>query len=166
MKKILSYIRRFHRWTIPTAPSTNMFGMTLISGATRWQWWVRNCLKKSLFFANLPLIYARVQVDGITDRSVTYSQLRDHCRALAIRLQTTFRLSFGDTIAVCLPNSIEFPTICLAGNEAGTIVTTVNPIYTAGESNWLKLLSDSRWLCAQVQRIIIVGSELQLIKSK
>lgn len=74
------------------------------------------------------------KVDGITERSVTYGQLRDRCRALAIRLQTVFRLNYGETIAVCLPNSIEFPTVCLAGNEAGTIVTTVNPIYTAGKS--------------------------------
>lgn len=69
----------------------------------------------------------------MTDRSVSYGQLRDQCRALAIRLQSLFQLNFGDTIAVCLPNSMEFPTVTLAGNEAGVLVTTVNPIYTAGE---------------------------------
>jgi acyl-CoA synthetase (AMP-forming)/AMP-acid ligase II len=52
---------------------------------------------------------------------------------LAIRLQSVFQLNRGDTIAVCLPNSIEFPTVTLAGNEAGVVVTTVNPIYTSGE---------------------------------
>lgn len=74
-------------------------------------------------------------VDGITERFVTYGQLRDYCRALAIRLQTVFHLKHGDTIALCLPNSIEFPIVCLAGSECGLIVTTVNPIYTAGEFN-------------------------------
>lgn len=64
---------------------------------------------------------------------MTYGQLRDRCRALAIRLQAVFKLNYGDTIGVCLPNSIEFPIISLAGNEAGMIVTTVNPIYTAGK---------------------------------
>lgn len=72
-------------------------------------------------------------VDGISERSITYGQLRDQTRALAIRLQKAFNLKFGDTIAVCLPNSIEFPTIVLAGNEAGVTVTTVNPIYTPHE---------------------------------
>lgn len=76
------------------------------------------------------------QVDGISDRFVTYDQLRDKCRALAIRLYTSLSLKTGDTIAVCFPNSIEFPTICLAGNEAGMVVTTVNPIYTAGKCNF------------------------------
>lgn len=59
--------------------------------------------------------------------------MRDLCRALSIRLQVVFKLNHGDTIAVCLPNSIEFPIIVLGGSEAGVEVTTVNPIYTAGK---------------------------------
>lgn len=74
------------------------------------------------------------QVDGITGRQLTYGQLRDKCRALAVRLQTVFKLQYGDTIAVCLPNSIEFPIVSLAGNEAAVVVTTVNPIYTSGKN--------------------------------
>ncbi|KAL7033262.1 hypothetical protein ACKWTF_007522 [Chironomus riparius] len=69
----------------------------------------------------------------MSERSITYGQLRDQTRALAVRLQKNFNLKIGDTIAVCLPNSIEFPTIVLAGNEAGVTVTTVNPIYTPHE---------------------------------
>ncbi|KAG5680265.1 hypothetical protein PVAND_009784 [Polypedilum vanderplanki] len=72
-------------------------------------------------------------VDGASERSVTYGQLRDQSRTLAIRLQKNFNLKFGDTIAVCLPNSIEFPIIVLAGSEASVTVTTVNPIYTPHE---------------------------------
>jgi len=71
----------------------------------------------------------------MSERSITYGQLRDQTRALAIRLQKVFNLKIGDTIAVCLPNSIEFPTIVLAGNEAGVTVTTVNPIYTPRKLN-------------------------------
>lgn len=77
---------------------------------------------------------------------MTYGQLRDHCRALAIRLQTVFHLNYGDSIALCLPNSIEFPTICLAGKEAGMIVTTINPIYTAGERFLIYQQSDKNLL--------------------
>ncbi|CRK98690.1 CLUMA_CG012130, isoform A [Clunio marinus] len=72
-------------------------------------------------------------IDGITDRSVSYGQLRDHCRVLAIRLQTIFSLNPNDVIAVCLPNSIEFPIVCLAASEAGIVTTTINPIYTPEE---------------------------------
>lgn len=89
-----------------------------------------------IFVRNEPVTTANLfsgsQVDGITDKSVTYGQLRDRCRALAIRMQSIFQLKHRDTIAVCLPNSVEFPIVCLAGNEAGMTVTTVNPIYTAG----------------------------------
>ncbi|CRK97641.1 CLUMA_CG011026, isoform A [Clunio marinus] len=80
-------------------------------------------------------------VDGVTERAITYGQLRDRCRALAIRLQSVFHLNHNDTIAVCLPNSIEFPIVALAGLEAGFIVTTVNPIYTADEIS--RQLNDS-----------------------
>lgn len=73
-------------------------------------------------------------MDGITDRSITYDQLRDFSRALAVRLITTLGLQSGDTIAVCMPNSIEFPIVCLGASEVKIIVTTVNPVYTSGES--------------------------------
>ncbi|KAL7020464.1 hypothetical protein ACKWTF_011545 [Chironomus riparius] len=72
-------------------------------------------------------------IDGITDRSITYSELRDKCRALAIRLQTSLNLQPNDTIALCIPNSIEFPIVALGGCEAGMILTTINPLYTSDE---------------------------------
>lgn len=82
---------------------------------------------------NANVFSSQKQVDGITDRSITYGQLRDFCRALSVRLQTVFKLNHADTIAVCLPNCVEFPVIVLGSFEAGVEVTTVNPIYTAGE---------------------------------
>jgi len=85
---------------------------------------LRAALKLSNFLA--------FQIDGITDRSITYSELRDKCRALAIRLQTSLKLQPNDTIALCIPNSIEFPIVTLGGCEAGMIVTTINPLYTSG----------------------------------
>lgn len=72
-----------------------------------------------------------LQVCGITGRSYTYSQLRDHSAALAIRFQTKFNFHIGDVIAVCLPNIPEYPIATLGAIEAGLIVTTINPIYTA-----------------------------------
>lgn len=64
---------------------------------------------------------------------MTYAKLRDQCRALAVRLRTSLKLKKDDTIGICLPNSIEFPIVALAALEAELSVTTINPIYTAGE---------------------------------
>ncbi|XP_013107362.2 uncharacterized protein LOC106087030 [Stomoxys calcitrans] len=72
-------------------------------------------------------------VDVITGRQYTYAELRDSSAALAVRLQTKFKLGKGDVVAVCLPNSPEYPGAVLAAIEAGLTVTTVNPIYTADE---------------------------------
>lgn len=162
-----SFTRHFQPSTTQSAASINMSGMISTSGAARPQWWVRHfrsewaCHDRQFVFGS--------QVDGITEKSVTYGQLRDRCRALAIRMQSIFQLKHRDTIAVCLPNSIEFPIVCLAGNEAGMTVTTVNPIYTAGNGwnlmrnykTWLGMAEASiknglRW--ALSQRFLISGS--------
>lgn len=86
-------------------------------------------------------IFIWLKVDGITDRSLTYDKLRDLSRALAVRLQTSLGLKPGDTVAVCLHNSIEYPIVCLGASEAGVIVTTINPMYTSGKHSWLSALT-------------------------
>ncbi|KAG5668375.1 hypothetical protein PVAND_016316 [Polypedilum vanderplanki] len=85
-------------------------------------------------------------VDGITDRSITFAKLRDQCRTLAIHLRTSLKLKNRDTIAVCLPNSLEFPIITFAACEAEIVVTTVNPIYTADEIARQLIDSDAKIL--------------------
>ncbi|GBP14244.1 4-coumarate--CoA ligase-like 5 [Eumeta japonica] len=71
------------------------------------------------------------KVDIITGRQYTYAELRDSSAALAVRLQTKFKLNRGDVVAICLPNLPEYPGATLGAIEAGLTVTTVNPIYTA-----------------------------------
>lgn len=71
------------------------------------------------------------QVCGVTGRQYTYARLRDHSVAVAIRLQKKFKR--GDVAAICLPNIPEFPIALLGILEAGLVVTTINPIYTAGQ---------------------------------
>ncbi|XP_019535437.2 uncharacterized protein LOC109406883 [Aedes albopictus] len=85
-------------------------------------------------------------VCGATGRSLTYGQLRDHCAALAIRLQQKCKLTFGDTLAICLPNLPEFPAVAFGAIEAGLVVTTINPIYTAEEISRQLIDSDSKIL--------------------
>lgn len=53
--------------------------------------------------------------------------------ALAVRLQSKFKLQKGDVIAIVLPNVPEYAVIVLGAMEAGLTITTVNPIYTAGK---------------------------------
>lgn len=75
------------------------------------------------------------QVCGDTDRTIKYSVLRDHCAALAVRLQRPeFGLKPHDVIALCLPNSPDFAIASLGALEAGLSLTTINPIYTAGKN--------------------------------
>lgn len=82
-------------------------------------------------------------VCGETGRELSYAQLRDQCAAVAVRLQRPeFGLRDGDVVALCLPNSPDFPIACLGAIEAGLTVTSVNPQYTAGEWIWLILINN------------------------
>ena len=73
------------------------------------------------------------QVCVVTGRQYTFAELRDASAALAVRLQTKFKMGKGDVLAICLPNLPEYPLATLGAIEAGLTVTTVNPIYTAGK---------------------------------
>ena len=75
-----------------------------------------------------------LQVCGETGRSFTYAKLRDHSAALAVQYQQKFHLNQGDVVAMCLPNIPEYPIATFGAIEAGLVVTTINPIYTAGMS--------------------------------
>uniref|UniRef100_A0A2M4BHT0 Luciferin 4-monooxygenase n=1 Tax=Anopheles marajoara TaxID=58244 RepID=A0A2M4BHT0_9DIPT len=101
---------------------------------------------------------------GITGRSYTYGTLRDHCAALAIRLQRKLNLQFGNTLAVCLPNIPEFPLVTLGAIEAGLVVTTINPIYTAEEIARQLLDSDTKFLVGLASNIAVLREAVQLAK--
>lgn len=73
----------------------------------------------------------------MTGRKYTYSKLRDHSAAVAVRLQKKFNLKRGDVIGICLPNIPEYAIALLGAAEAGLVTTTINPIYTAGDL-WTK----------------------------
>ncbi|KAM7346537.1 acyl-CoA synthetase family member pudgy [Cochliomyia hominivorax] len=85
-------------------------------------------------------------VDVITGRQYTFAELRDSSAALAVRFQTKFKLGKGDVVAICLPNLPEYPGAVLGAIEAGLIVTTVNPIYTAEEIARQLNFSDAKFI--------------------
>lgn len=78
-------------------------------------------------------------MDGLTQRQLTYGQLRDLSRVLAIRMQNNLGLKYGDAFGICLPNGLEFCITVMAGLEAGLgYITTFNPLYTPGEIEAVK----------------------------
>ncbi|EDW75348.2 uncharacterized protein Dwil_GK19734 [Drosophila willistoni] len=87
----------------------------------------------------------------ITDRQYTFAQLRDASAALAVRLQTKFKLFKPDVLAVCLPNLPEYPIAALGAIEAGLTVTTVNPIYTPDEIARQLTFSGAKFLIGTAQ---------------
>src|SRR5215469_15546239 len=68
-------------------------------------------------------------VDGASGSILTYGQLRDAVRRVAVGLaQRGFHK--GDTLALYSPNQPEFVIPFLAAAQLGGITTTVNPLYT------------------------------------
>jgi len=71
-------------------------------------------------------------IDGPSGRTLTYGQLVDGIRRAATALS---RRGFGkgDVLAIYSPNLPEYAIVFLAVATLGGTVTTVNPLYTAGE---------------------------------
>jgi len=71
-------------------------------------------------------------IDGPSGRTLTYGQLVDGIRRVATALS---RRGFkkGDVFAIYSPNLPEYAIVFLAVATLGGTVTTVNPLYTAGE---------------------------------
>lgn len=80
---------------------------------------------------------------GITGKKYTYSQVRDYSNYVA-RSLLNMGIQPGDVVALVLPNLPETPIVFLGCLEAGIIITTVNPIYTADEIYKQLVSSDSK----------------------
>ena len=75
-----------------------------------------------------------------TGKSYTFNEVYLKCRNLAGSLRGKFSLEKGDTVAVILPNVVDFPVAFLGAIQAGLVVTTVNPLHNAGSTFRQKLL--------------------------
>ncbi|MGL1885632.1 MAG: AMP-binding protein [Reichenbachiella sp.] len=67
---------------------------------------------------------------GVT---LTYSQLEERVNNFASYLQNHTGLKKGDTIAIQMPNLLQYPIAMFAALKLGLIVVNVNPLYTADE---------------------------------
>ncbi len=64
-------------------------------------------------------------------KSITYQQLDNYSKQLAAYLQSHFEI--GDSIAIMMPNVLQYPIAVQAILRAGMVVTNVNPLYTPRE---------------------------------
>ncbi|EDO46392.1 predicted protein [Nematostella vectensis] len=71
-------------------------------------------------------------IDSATGKSFTFSELCTlirKCGSVLVRRGA----QIGDTMAVILPNMIEYPVVCYGALSVGMRVTTLNPQYTVRE---------------------------------
>eukprot|EP00257_Ricinus_communis_P023092 XP_015582994.1 4-coumarate--CoA ligase-like 7 isoform X2 [Ricinus communis] len=80
-------------------------------------------------------------IDLATDHRLSYASLHRSIRALASGLYHGLRVRKGDVVLVVSPNTILYPTICLAIFSIGAILSPANPINT--ESELAKQILDS-----------------------
>src|ERR1044072_2550718 len=78
-------------------------------------------------FADKPAL-----IEGPTGRTVTYSQLYDSIRRVAVNLSKR-GLKQGEVFAILSPNHPEYAILFHAIASLGGIATTLNPLYTARE---------------------------------
>ncbi|KAI3748560.1 hypothetical protein L6452_11713 [Arctium lappa] len=72
-------------------------------------------------------------IDLATNQRLTYSQLQRSIYSLAAGLHHGLGVRKGDVVFVLSPNSILYPTICLAVFLVGGVLTTANPLNTDSE---------------------------------
>ena len=75
---------------------------------------------------------APVLIDGPSGRTITYAELAPMIRACAAGLASR-GLKKGDVLAILSPNLPEYAIAFHATAACGAVVTTLNPLYTAGE---------------------------------
>ncbi|CAG9583383.1 unnamed protein product [Danaus chrysippus] len=72
-------------------------------------------------------------VCGVTDRQYKYLDIYRKSQTLGASLRKKFNIKDGDLITIMMHNIPEYPIVTLGILNAGAIVTTLNPVYTAYE---------------------------------
>ncbi|CAF4831143.1 unnamed protein product [Pieris macdunnoughi] len=99
-----------------------------------------------------------------TGRGYTYEQAFKLSNTFAANLRRKLNIRDGDTVAVILPNVPDFPLVALGILEAGGVITTVNPIYTAHEIQRQLLMSDAKVVVTLPDRVGVVRDALKIAK--
>ena len=64
---------------------------------------------------------------------ITYAELSEQATAFAAYLQKDLGLKKGDSFAIMVPNTLQYPIALFGAMLAGLTVVNVNPLYTARE---------------------------------
>ncbi|XP_068628846.1 uncharacterized protein [Battus philenor] len=126
---------------------------------------IPNCTLYEYVWQNLEKWPERtVSICALTGRGYTYEQAFKLSHTFAANLRTKFKLRDGDTVAVMLPNIPDYPLVALGIMEAGGIISTINPAYTAYEIHRQLLMSNSKIIVATSGLVNIVKEALKLAK--
>jgi len=71
-------------------------------------------------------------IDGVTGSKISFSYIVDVSRHVAGALYRR-GVRQGDVLLIVSPNSLQFPIIVYATLAVGAVISTANPLYTAGE---------------------------------
>jgi acyl-CoA synthetase (AMP-forming)/AMP-acid ligase II len=71
-------------------------------------------------------------IDGPTGRVLTFAELAESAESFAAGL-TARGLERGHVVAILSPNRPEYAVVLIGAIRAGCVVTTINPLLTAGE---------------------------------
>jgi len=86
-------------------------------------------------------------IEGPTGRTLTYAQLRESIRRMAVGLSRR-GMKKGDVFAILLPNLPEYAIAFLGIAAAGGVVTTMNPLMTGEEIRHQLCDTGAKWLLA------------------
>jgi long-chain acyl-CoA synthetase len=84
-------------------------------------------------------------------KSLTYNELDSHSRSFAAYLQNKFGLKKGDSIAIQMPNTLQYPVAMVGALRAGLKVVNTNPLYMPREM-------EHQFNDASVKAIVIVAN--------
>ncbi|CAG9101368.1 unnamed protein product [Plutella xylostella] len=105
-------------------------------------------------------------VCGFTGRSYSYHEVYKYSRNLAARLRRHYKIRDHDVICVMLPNLPDFPIAVFGVLQAGAVVTTLNPIYTAHEVSRQLSLSDAKLVITIPETAKVVYEAMNINKTK
>ncbi|OWR42277.1 AMP dependent coa ligase [Danaus plexippus plexippus] len=105
-----------------------------------------------------------LSVCAVSGRGYTYEQAFILSNNFAANLRKKIKLRDGDAVIIMLPNIPDFPLVALGILEAGGVISTVNPLYTAHEVHRQILMSDAKVIVTLAETVDVVRNALRLAK--
>ncbi|KOB67020.1 AMP dependent coa ligase, partial [Operophtera brumata] len=94
-------------------------------------WSQDNVIKSPYKSVDIPNCTLYDYVCAITGRGYTYEKAFKLSNTFAANLRIKLKIRDGDVVAVMLPNIPDYPLVNMGILEAGGVITSINPIYTA-----------------------------------